>query len=68
MLTTLFVQGVVSISLLMLMYNGFRYMLGPVTEGSSDAAKKGITYSILGLVISILAYLIVDLIVSSITS
>ena len=35
----------------MLMYNGFRWMLGPVTEGSTDAAKKkGILYSIIGLI------------------
>lgn len=56
-----------SISLIMLMYNGFRWMLGPVTEGSTDAAKKGILYSIIGLIVSLMAYAIVDTIVSTVT-
>ncbi|MBP9773788.1 MAG: hypothetical protein KBD00_04115 [Candidatus Peribacteraceae bacterium] len=56
-----------SISLIMLMYNGFRWMIGPVTEGSTDAAKKGILYSILGLIVSLMAYAIIDTVVSTVT-
>ncbi len=56
-----------SVSLLMLMYNGIRYMLGPVTEGSSDSSKKGILYSIVGLIVSLLAYVIIDTIVMAVT-
>lgn len=54
--------------LIMLIVNGFRYMLGPVTDGSSDAAKKGITYALVGLAVSLLAYLILDTIIMSITT
>lgn len=56
-----------SISLLMLMYNGIRYMLGPVTEGSSDSSKKGILYSIVGLIVSLMAYVIIDTVVMAVT-
>lgn len=67
MISAALVSFVASICVLLLMYNGFRYMLGPVTEGSTDNAKKGIRYSIIGLVICILAYVIVDLVVQSVT-
>lgn len=57
-----------SISLIMLMINGFRYMLGPATPGgSSDAAKKGITSALTGLAVSLLTYLILDTFVNAVT-
>ena len=55
-------------SLIMLIVNGFRYMYGPaVPGGSSDAAKKGIGAALLGVVLSLLSYIILDTIVSSVT-
>lgn len=57
-----------SIALVMLMINGFRYMLGPAAPGgSSDAAKKGIQFALVGLAVSLLAYIILDTLVYSVT-
>lgn len=57
-----------SISLIILMISGFRYMIGPVLPGgSSDAAKKGITGALIGITVSLLAYAIVDTIVYYLT-
>lgn len=57
-----------TLSLIMLMINGFRYMTGPVVPGgSSDAAKKGIAASLGGLVLSLLAYVILDTIIAFVT-
>jgi hypothetical protein len=58
-----------SLSLVMLMINGFRYMVGPaIPGGSSDAAKKGIGAALTGLALSLLTYIILDTIVYTITS
>lgn len=67
-LTFLVISFAASLSVLVLMYNGFRYMFGPLTDGSTDAAKKGIMYAIIGLVVSLLAYAIIETIVINITS
>src|SRR3989338_780571 len=57
-----------TLSLIMLMINGFRYMYGPaVPGGSSDAAKKGIGAALLGLALSLLTYLILDTIIQAVT-
>lgn len=58
-----------SLSLIMLMLNGFRYMIGPAMPGgSSDAAKKGISAALVGIGLSLLAYAIVDTVIYYITS
>jgi hypothetical protein len=52
----------------MLIVNGFRYMIGPaIPGGSSDAAKKGIGAALAGLALALLAYIILDTIVSAVT-
>lgn len=57
-----------SISLVMLMINGYRYMIGPaIPGGSSDAAKKGITMALVGLAVSLLTYILLDTLVVSLT-
>jgi hypothetical protein len=57
-----------TISIIMLIINGMRYMIGPVTPGgSSDAAKKGIAAALGGLVLSLLAYVILDTIIAFVT-
>ncbi|MBP7114127.1 MAG: hypothetical protein KBA40_01605 [Candidatus Peribacteraceae bacterium] len=67
-LTFVVIAMAASISLIMLMINGFRYMVGPaIPGGSSDQAKKGITMALVGLAVSLLAYVIIDTIVSSVT-
>ncbi len=56
------------ICLVMLMINGFRYMVGPaIPGGSSDAAKKGIGSALAGLALSLLTYVIIDTIISAVT-
>ena len=62
-LTGIVVTLAASIALIMVMVNGFRYMLGPATEGSSDAAKKGIMHALLGMAVALLAYIILDTII-----
>ncbi|MDD5055862.1 MAG: hypothetical protein PHZ00_06385 [Candidatus Peribacteraceae bacterium] len=58
-----------SLALIMLMINGFRYMVGPAMPGgSSDAAKKGITAALIGVVVSLLTYAIIDTVLYYITS
>ncbi len=67
-LTFVVIAFAASISLIMLMINGFRYMIGPtIPGGSSDQAKKGITMALVGLAVSLLTYIILDTIVSSVT-
>lgn len=57
-----------SISLIMLMINGFRYMIMPaVPGGSSDGAKKGISAALTGLVLALLTYVILDTLVALVT-
>jgi hypothetical protein len=57
-----------SIALIMLMYSGIQYITSSVTPGgSTDAAKKGISSALIGLAIAMLAYLIIDTIVSTLT-
>ncbi len=68
-LTFAVISFAASISLIMLMVNGFRYMMGPaVPGGSSDAAKKGITAALTGLALSLLTYVILDTIIRSVTN
>lgn len=58
-----------SLALIMLMVNGFRYMIGPAMPGgSSDAAKKGITAALIGVAVSLLTYAIIDTVLYYITS
>jgi Type IV secretion system pilin len=68
-ITFMVISLAASIALLLLIINGFRYMLGPaLPDGTSDAAKKGILYSIVGLGVCLMAYLILDTIIVSVTS
>ena len=67
-LTFVVIAFAASISLIMLMINGFRYMIGPaIPGGSSDQAKKGISMALVGLAVSLLTYIILDTIVSTVT-
>jgi len=57
-----------SVALIMLMINGFRYMIGPAFPGgSSDSAKKGIGAALTGLAVALLAYAILDTLVYFVT-
>lgn len=67
-LTFIVIAFAASICLVMLMVNGFRYMIGPaIPGGSSDAAKKGIGAALTGLALALLTYVILDTLVSAVT-
>ncbi len=55
-----------TLSVLMLLYGGFQYMMSGLND-DKESAKKTIRYAITGLVVSFLAYLIVNLIFSQFT-
>ena len=59
-----FIIGAVSV--IMLIYGGIRYTTSGGTTNSVTAAKNTVIYSIVGLVISILAYAIVNFVVTNI--
>lgn len=68
MLTYVAIVFSASICLVMLIINGFRYMIGPaIPGGSSDAAKKGITSALMGLLLALLTYVLLDTLVFSVT-
>lgn len=68
MLTYVVISFAASIALIMLMINGYRYMIGPaIPGGSSDAAKKGISMALVGLAVSLLTYILLDTLVFSVT-
>ncbi len=50
-----------TLSVLMLLYGGFQYMISGLND-DKESAKKTIRYALTGLVVSFLAYLIVNLI------
>ena len=60
----LFIIGAVSV--IMLIYGGIRYTTSGGNANSVTAAKNTVIYSIVGLVISILAYAIVNFVVTNI--
>jgi len=59
----LFIIG--AISVIMLIYGGIRYTISAGDSGSVTAAKNTILYAIVGLVIAILAYAIVNFVLTS---
>ena len=62
--TMFFIIGAVSV--IMLIYGGIRYTTSGGNANSVTAAKNTVIYSIVGLVISILAYAIVNFVVTNI--
>jgi hypothetical protein len=68
MLTFTIIGFAASLSLVMLIINGFRYMIGPALPGgSSDAAKKGIGAALFGLAMALLVYILLDTLITSVT-
>lgn len=63
--TALFIIGAVSV--LMLIYGGIRYTTSAGNEKNVTAAKSTITYAIVGLVVAVLAYAIVNFVISKLT-
>jgi len=50
-----------SLSVIFVMYGGYRYVIS--TDDSKDKAKKTITFALVGLAVSLLAWVIIDLVI-----
>lgn len=64
--TALFVLG--ALSVLMIIYGGFRYVLSGGNATSVAAAKNTILYAIVGVVVALLSYAIVQFVISTLTT
>lgn len=63
--TLLLVIGVISV--IMLIYGGFRYIISGGDNKKVTDAKNTILYAIIGLIISLLAYAIINFVIAAIT-
>lgn len=63
--TVLFAVGIISV--VMLIYGGLRYVLSGGDSKKVTDAKNTILYAIIGLIISILAYAIVNFVINAVT-
>lgn len=61
----LYVLG--AIAVIMIIIGGFRYVLSGGDSSSVTAAKNTIFYAVIGLIVAILAYAIVNFVVNSLT-
>ena len=50
-----------TIAVLFLIYGGYQYMIGSISD-DKEGAKKTIQYAIMGLIVTFMAYLIVNLV------
>lgn len=62
----IFLVGAVSV--IMLIYGGFRYVISAGNSDQVGAAKNTIIYSIVGIVVAILAYAVVGFVTGSLTT
>ncbi|TAK89082.1 hypothetical protein EPO04_03205 [Patescibacteria group bacterium] len=62
----IFLVGAVSV--IMLIYGGFRYVISSGNSDQVTAAKNTIIYSIVGIVVAILAYAVVGFVTGSLTA
>ncbi|MBQ9029387.1 hypothetical protein IJ114_01290 [Candidatus Saccharibacteria bacterium] len=63
--TLLLIIGVISV--VMLIYGGFRYIISGGDNKKVTDAKNTILYAIIGLIISLLAYAIINFVIAAIT-
>lgn len=56
-----------AISVIMLIYGGIRYTISQGDSGAVTNAKNTIMYAIIGIIVAILAYAIVNFVISSFT-
>jgi len=62
--TLIFITG--SISVLMIVIGGLRYTISGGDQGAISSAKNTILYAVIGLVVSLMGYAIVNFVLSSI--
>jgi len=66
-MTSLILMAVGLISVIMLIYGGFRYVVSGGDNKKVTDAKNTILYAIIGLIIALLAYAIVNFVISAVT-
>jgi hypothetical protein len=59
---TLLITSIVILSLFFVIFGGFKWMTSQGDKAKLDAARKTITYAIVGLVLAILSFMIVSFI------
>ena len=57
-----------SVAVIVIIYSGFRYITSSGDAARVSAAKNTLTYAVVGLVVAIFAYVIVDLTIRGATS
>lgn len=57
-----------AISVIMLIFGGVRYTVSGGDQKAVEAAKNTILYAIIGIIVAILAYAVVEFVISSISS
>ena len=62
--TMLFIVGILSV--IMIIYSGIRYIISRGEQGEVKSAKDTLMYSVVGLIVAILAFVIVNWVFSSI--
>lgn len=62
----LFIIGAVAV--IMLIYGGFRYVISGGNAASVTAAKNTILYAIVGVIVALLAYAVIDFVILNIQS
>lgn len=62
----LFIVG--AISVIMLIFGGIRYTTSGGDQGSVTAAKNTVMYAVIGIVVAILAYAIVNFVITALSS
>ena len=64
--TILFIIGAVSV--IMIIFGGFRYVTSGGDSGGVTSAKNTILYAVIGLVVALLAYAIIQFVLGSLTT
>ena len=62
----IFLFAVGALSVIMLIWGGIRYVLSGGDSGAVSSAKKTILYAVVGLIVAILAYAIVNFVITTI--
>jgi hypothetical protein len=57
-----------TISVVMIMWGGYQWIMGGVSEDQKGKGKKTLTYAVIGLIITLLSWVIVNVIQVNITS
>ena len=56
------------LSVIMIIFSGFRYITSAGDASKTKSAQSALTYSVVGLIVAIMAYAIVNMVIGKITS